>query len=64
MAKVALKTEQDAETWQTSFRKLELRDYGAGPLIGHVVEGEARVRLITRSGFEKKHIFTSQIAAG
>lgn len=64
MAQVALETEKNAKPWQTSFRKLELREYGTGPLVGHVVEGEARVRLITRSGFEKKHIFTSQIAAG
>lgn len=50
------------EPWDIAFsRSLVL--VGVDKLIGRVPAGEARMRLITRSGFEQKHIFTSQIAS-
>jgi hypothetical protein len=51
-------------TWETSFTRLDLRDVSKSPLKGGMVDGEARARLVTRTGFEKHHIFTSQIATG
>ncbi len=55
---------EPGNVWETTFKKLSIRDVNRTPLAGVVLDGEARVRLITRSGFEQKHIFTSQIASG
>jgi len=66
MRSIAPKSAQaePGNVWQTSFKKLDIRDVNRKPLTGFMLDGEARARLITRSGFEQKHIFTSQIASG
>lgn len=55
---------EDTVPWKPGFRGIDLRSLNANALRGKLVPGEARPRLITRSGFEQKHILTSQIASG
>jgi hypothetical protein len=55
---------EDSVIWRSGFQSIDLRSLNAQALRGKMVPGEARPRLITRSGFEQKHILTSQIASG
>jgi hypothetical protein len=50
--------------WESRFKKVDLYTLNVSQPRGCMVPGEARPRLITRSGFEQKHIVTSQIASG
>ncbi|MBF0153845.1 MAG: hypothetical protein HQL64_08920 [Magnetococcales bacterium] len=54
----------DAQPWQTSFHRPDIKRINETFLPGLYVEGEARVRLISKTGFEQKYIFTSLIATG
>ena len=50
--------------WRTEFKKANLRELTADMVTPSWAPGEARPRLISRSGFEQRHIYTSQIASG
>lgn len=51
------------QTWSSTLKPIDLREINTAAIIGRVPSGEARIRLITRSGFEQTNIFTSQIAS-
>ena len=50
--------------WRSEFVIIDLRELTALMTPPRWAPGEARPRLISRSGFEQKHIYTSQIASG
>jgi hypothetical protein len=50
--------------WITQFLRPDLRVLTRKLVPPSFVVGEARPRLVSRSGFEQKHIRTSQIASG
>lgn len=62
-AKISEKVRELPE-WRTEFKKANLRELNWDRVSPSWMPGEARPRLISRSGFEQEHIQTSQIASG
>ncbi|RWC87646.1 MAG: hypothetical protein EOS72_20590 [Mesorhizobium sp.] len=54
----------DLPLWRTEFVRANLRELNTDRALPIWMPGEARPRLISRSGFEQDHIKTSQIASG
>ncbi len=50
-------------TWSTTFTNVDLLKYNQNVCQSKYIKKEAKIRLITRSGFEQKYIYTSQIAS-
>ncbi|MTI42766.1 hypothetical protein JM93_00969 [Roseibium hamelinense] len=60
-----LKTIADRQSpaWTTKFKQPDLKSMQANTVAFRKVDGQSNLRLITRSGFETKHICTSAIAS-
>lgn len=63
--KTNLKVKQDfnPETWQTLFTSPDLKSMHDNAVEQRRVDGESTLRLVTRSGFETKHICTSAVSS-
>lgn len=54
---------ESSRDWSNSLKEIDLKLINKDAVKPEILEKTAELRLITRSGFEQKHIFTSQIAS-
>ena len=54
---------ESSRAWSNSLKEIDLKLINKDAVKPEILEKTAELRLITRSGFEQKHIFTSQIAS-